>query len=170
MKFPTNFSPKRTQNRLPTPSPLQAPSSPPGASGPGLRAPGPAVPTEPHAQRAQPQPRTAASLLPEPMGRAAPLPAAAPEAHTPPPSPRERWTAAPLPQAAKNVSLHTPPPCRPPPVPVPLPPPPASQWASESLCRSCLLPSPRPRSPPLPGGVWSRLLSPYLKGISHDCN
>lgn len=156
-------------------APLGAPGTRPSPASQVLRL---ALPTRSHSRAAKAS--TAFHLcfcvpgFPPPPGPYSK--SAAPGAHTPPPSRAnvgQRLTAAPLPQAAQNVNLHTPPPCRPPPVPVPLPPPPASQWASGSLGRHRLLSMQLAlvsRYPRVPASVQSLLRSPYLKGISHDCN
>lgn len=73
----------------------------------------------------------------------------------------QRLTAAPLPQAAKNVNLHTPPPCRPPPsLCHPLPRVSGLRGALQELPPSPPL-LPRPRSEPsslaLPAGHLPRL-------------
>ena len=156
MKFPTNFYSVRKIHSLlgspvaqNAPRPLRATGAPgcaPGVPEPSLPGPrgGPYVPCHIHARQRDPQPPIAASLCLDSVRRQVPIlissPGGAHAATLPCVNVGQRLTAAPLPQAAPNVNLHTPPPCRPPPVPVPLPPPPASQWASGSLCRHHLLP------------------------------
>lgn len=146
-------------------------AQPPGSSGwrylPGLI----------QARRRHPQPSISAPVCPASLRRRVPIlnrqPRGRTRRHPLCTNVGQRLTAAPLPQAAQNVNLHTPPPCRPPPVPVPLPPPPTSQWASGSLGRHRLLSMQLAlvsRYPRVPASVQSLLRLPYLKGISHDCN
>ena len=80
------------------------------------RSPGwPYVPWLIHALWTQPQPSIAASLFPDSIRWQVPILISSRHplcVHV-----GQRLAAAPLPQAAKNVNLHTPPLCRPPPSP-----------------------------------------------------
>lgn len=74
-----------------------------------------------HARRRHPQPSISASVCPASLRRRVPIlnrqPRGRTRRHPPCANVGQRLTAAPLPQAAQNVNLHTPPPCRPPPSP-----------------------------------------------------
>lgn len=94
---------------------------------------------------------------------------AAPEARSPPPSPPARWTAADGGASAtgsqKCQFAHSSPP---PPAPGPAPAP-ARESVGFGEPPQMLLALHRSPCLPFPDSVRS-LLSPHLKGISHDCN